>query len=104
MKYELYEGDCLEKMKDIPDGSVDMILCDLPYGMTQCHWDKLLPFDPLWKEYRRVIKPNGNVLLFGSQPFISDVIHSNRKEFSHSWYWVKNFRTGALNAKKQHIL
>lgn len=95
------QGDCLEKMKDIPDSSIDMVLCDLPYGITKCKWDKALSLESLWKEYKRIVKPYGNILLFGTQPFISEVITSNEKEFSHVWYWVKNIKTGAYNAKKQ---
>jgi len=68
-KKEILLGDCLELMKDIPNGSIDMILCDLPYGTTACKWDSVIPFDPLWKEYERIIKPNGAILLFGTQPF-----------------------------------
>lgn len=101
MKYELIQGDCLEKMKDIPDHSIDMILCDLPYGITHCNWDSALPLDQLWKEYKRIVKLNGNVLLFGVQPFLSDVISSNRKDFNCIWVWIKNTKTGAMNARKQ---
>ena len=100
-KYWLMEGNCLDRMKEIPDHSVDMILCDLPYGATNCEWDSVIPFDRLWEQYQRVLKPYGNCLLFGTQPFISDVINSNRREFSHVWYWIKNNVTGALNARRQ---
>lgn len=71
---DLKQGDCLELMKGIPDGSVDMILCDLPYGTTKLEWDKCIPFEPLWKQYKRIIKPNGAILLFSSQPFTTDLI------------------------------
>ena len=103
MSYQLLKGDCLERMKEIPTGSVDLIICDLPYGLSKCKWDKPIPLDRLWQEYRRVLKPYGIVLLFGVQPFISDVVNSNRKEFSFSWYWAKNHKTGILNAKKQPL-
>lgn len=102
-KYWLMEGNCLDRMKEIPDHSVDMILCDLPYGVTDCEWDSVIPFDRLWEQYQRVLKPYGNCLLFGSQPFISDVINSNKREFSHVWYWIKNNITGALNARRQPL-
>lgn len=101
MNYQLIKGDCLEKMKDIPDQSIDLVLCDLPYGITYCDWDKPLSLDILWKEYKRIVKPNGNVLLFGIQPFISDVVASNKKEFNCVWFWIKNMKTGAMNARKQ---
>ena len=68
---KIYNEDCLEGMKKIDDGSIDMILCDLPYGSTQCRWDVVIPFDPLWREYKRVIKDNGAIVLFGTQPFTS---------------------------------
>ena len=68
-KIELMQGDCLEKMKDIPDGSIDMILCDLPYGTTACKWDVVIPFEPLWEQYKRIIKDRGTIVLFGSEPF-----------------------------------
>lgn len=102
-KYWLMEGNCLDRMKEIPDHSVDMILCDLPYGVTDCEWDSVIPFDRLWEQYKRVLKPYGNCLLFGTQPFISDVINSNKQSFSHVWYWIKNNITGGLNAKRQPL-
>lgn len=101
--YWLMEGNCLDRMKEIPDHSVDMILCDLPYGVTDCEWDSVIPFDRLWEQYQRVLKPYGNCLLFGTQPFISDVINSNKQSFSHVWYWIKNNITGALNARRQPL-
>lgn len=88
-------------MKEIPDGSVDMILCDPPYGITDCKWDSVIPFGPLWKEYRRVLKPNGAAVLFGVQPFTTDLINSNRSGFRYCWYWKKNNVTGAPFAKVQ---
>lgn len=86
----LWQGDCLELMKDIPDGSVDMILCDLPYGTTACKWDTVLPFKPLWAQYNRIIKENGAVVLFASEPFSSQLVTSNIDHFKHDWIWQKN--------------
>ena len=88
-------------MKRIPDHSVDMILCDLPYGFTDCKWDTVIPFADLWKQYKRIAKKNCVCVLFGNQPFTSAMISSNFSEFSHIWYWKKNNKTGALLAKKQ---
>jgi len=79
-------GDCLELMKDIPDGSVDMILCDLPYGTTACKWDTIIPFEPLWAEYKRIIKKHGAIVLTASQPFASALVMSNHKVLSMSGY------------------
>jgi DNA modification methylase len=93
-------GDCLELMKKIPDGSVDMILCDLPYGTTACKWDVVIPFDSLWAEYERVIKRNGAIVLFGSEPFSSMLRASNLKAYKHDWIWKKSIPKGHLNAKK----
>ena len=84
------QGDCLEVMKRIPDGSVDMILCDLPYGTTDAKWDSVIPFESLWAEYERVIKLNGSILLFGSEPFSSEVRNSNPELYRYDWYWVKS--------------
>ena len=102
-KVQLYKGDCLEIMRDIPDKSVDMILCDLPYGTTACKWDTIIPFEPLWEQYNRIIKNNGAVVLFGSEPFTSLLICSNLKNFKYNWIWQKNKTTGFLNAKKQPL-
>lgn len=96
----LYSGDCLEMMKDIPDGSVDMVLCDLPYGATNCDWDILIPFEPLWEHYHRVCKKNAAIVLFSQLPFMIDLINSNRREFRYEWIWKKRIATGFLNAKK----
>ena len=87
---QLIHGDCLEKMKDIPDGSVDMILCDLPYGTTACKWDVIIPFEPLWEQYKRVIKCNGAVVLFGTEPFSSYLRMSNMEQYRYDWYWEKD--------------
>jgi len=97
---KVYNMDCLEGMKMIPDGSVDMILCDLPYGTTQCKWDTIIPFEPLWEQYERIIKANGAILLFSSQPFTSALVMSNTKLFKYEWIWQKTHPKGHLNAKK----
>ena len=94
--YKLYNGDCLEVMKNIPDRSIDMILCDLPYGTTACKWDIVIPFDLLWEQYKRIIKSNGIICLFGSQPFTSELVCSNIKWFSHCWIWKKEQGTNIL--------
>lgn len=99
----LFNDDCLVAMKKIKSHSVDLILCDLPYGFTDCKWDTVIPFEPLWKEYKRVLKTKGVVVLFGNQPFTSALISSNYADFSHIWYWNKNNKTGHLNAKKQPL-
>jgi len=82
-------GDCLEVMKDIPDKSIDMILCDLPYGTTACKWDTIIPFEPLWEQYKRIIKDNGAIVLTASQPFTSKLVMSNIKMFKYEWIWDK---------------
>lgn len=99
----LMQGDCLELMKQIPDGSVDMVLCDLPYGTTRCEWDRKIPFAPLWEQYKRVIKSNAAILLFGSQPFTTDLICSNRDWFRYEIIWEKTQPTGFYNAKKMPL-
>ena len=88
-------------MQDIKENSVDFILCDLPYGVTDCKWDNIIPFPDLWEQYKRVIKPNGAIALFSIQPFTTKVIQSNLKEFRYCWYWKKNNKTGAPFAKVQ---
>lgn len=102
-KIELIQGDCLEKMKDIPDKSIDMILCDLPYGTTACKWDTVIPFEPLWEQYKRLIKDNGAIVLTASQPFTSALVMSNTRLFKYDWCWRKPRGTGHLNAKKQPL-
>lgn len=82
-------GDCLEVMKGMPDKSVDMILCDLPYGTTACKWDTIIPFEPLWEQYKRLIKNNGAIVLTASQPFTTSLIASNMDMFKYEWIWVK---------------
>ena len=99
----LMKGDCLELMKSIPDGSVDLILTDPPYGTTQCKWDSVIPFDLMWQQLKRVIKPNGAIVLFGSEPFSSALRMSNIKQYKYDWVWEKPKGTGHLNAKKQPL-
>jgi site-specific DNA-methyltransferase (adenine-specific) len=94
-------GDCLELMKNIPDGSVDMILCDLPYGTTNCTWDVVIPFESLWECYKRVIKPKQAVVLFGSQPFTTDLINSQREWFRYCWIWDKRIAGNPMLANHQ---
>ena len=96
----LYHCDCLEVMATLPDASVDMILCDLPYGTTACKWDTVIPFEPLWAQYRRVAKRNAAIVLTASQPFTSALVMSNPREFKCEWVWDKRQATGALNAKR----
>lgn len=96
-------GDCLELMKDIPDKSIDLILCDLPYGTTRLEWDKPIPFDSLWEQYNRIIKGNSAILLFSSQPFTTDLINSNRKMFRYEIIWEKTLPTNFYNAKKMPL-
>ena len=98
---QLIQGDCLEKMNAIPDGSIDMVLCDLPYGTTQNKWDSIIDLHSLWKEYNRVCKKNAAIVLFCAQPFTSVLISSNLASFKYDWCWKKPKGTGHLNAKKQ---
>ena len=98
-KIDLYNGDCLELMKNISDKSVDMILCDLPYGTTACKWDTVIPFEPLWEQYNRIIKDNGAIVLFGSEPFSSALRMSNIKNYKYDWIWDKVKPNGHLVAK-----
>lgn len=100
-KIDLRQGDCLELMKDIPDKSIDMVLCDLPYGATKNKWDNVIPFEPLWNQYNRIIKDNGAIVLFGNQPFSSHLILSNEKYFRYSMVWEKNKFSDFLNAKRK---
>lgn len=95
------KGDCLELMQQLPDKSIDMILCDLPYGTTRCKWDIVIPFEPLWEQYNRIIKDNGAIVLFGTEPFSSRLRLSNLKMYKYDWIWDKVKGTGFLNAKKQ---
>jgi len=93
--------DCLEVMPNIPDKSIDMILCDLPYGTTACSWDAIIPFEPLWKQYKRIIKDNGAIVLTASQPFTSRLVMSNIKMFRYEWIWHKTTSGSFATAKKQ---
>ena len=98
---KIYNEDCLEWMKRIPDGSVDCIVCDLPYGTTACAWDSVLPFDKLWEQYKRIIKDNGAIVLFAKQPFASDLISSNRDMFRYELIWEKTRAGNNMQIKKQ---
>lgn len=97
----LYNGDCLEIMESIPEKSIDLILTDLPYGTTDCKWDSVIPFTPLWELYNRIVKENGVIALFAAQPFTTRLIHSNMKNFRYCWYWKKRNATGGQFAKVQ---
>ena len=96
---QLYNGDCLEVMKNIPDKSIDMILCDLPYGTTNCKWDCEIPFENMWQQVNRIIKDNASICFFGSEPFSSKLRCSNLKMFKYDWIWDKITANGFLNAK-----
>lgn len=100
---KIYNEDCLEGMSKIKDKSIDMILCDLPYGTTKCGWDILIPFDRLWNQYNRIIKDNGAVVLFGQEPFSSALRVSNIKEYKYDWYWRKSKAQGFFNARKMPL-
>lgn len=102
-KNKIYNGDCLELMKEIKTKSVDMILCDLPYGTTDCKWDEIIPFEPLWEQYKRIIKDNGAIVLTSTQPFTTKLINSNFLMFRYCWYWNKNQVTGFPFAKFQPL-
>jgi site-specific DNA-methyltransferase (adenine-specific) len=100
----LHLGDCLDVMGEIPDRSVDMVLCDLPYGTTACKWDAVIPFEPLWAHYKRVTKPNAAIVLTASQPFTSALVTSQLSLFKYAWVWNKvNRVSGHLNSKKQPL-
>lgn len=98
---EIWKGDCLELMQDIPSGSVDMVLCDLPYGISACKWDVVIPFEPLWEQYKRLIKPNGAIVLFGAEPFSSRLRLSNIEWYKYDWKWEKPNGANFLNFKYQ---
>src|SRR3990167_1125264 len=100
---KVIQGDCLEVMKDIPDKSIDMILTDLPYGTTACEWDTIIPFEPLWEQYKRIIKDNGAIVLTASQPFTSALVMSNPNMFKYEWIWEKTRGTGFLTANKMPL-
>lgn len=97
----LMHGDCLELMPRLPGGSVDLILCDLPYGTMECAWDSVIPFGPLWREYWRLAKPRAAVVLFAAQPFTTSLIDSEMRWFRYCWYWKKNYVTGGIYSHVQ---
>ena len=97
----IYHGDCLEIMPTLADGSVDMVMCDPPYGTTACKWDSIIPLEPMWEQLKRLIKPNGAIVMFGSEPFSSSLRLSNVKGYKYDWYWQKDRASNHLNAKKQ---
>ena len=103
MKVDLYKGDCLEVMKSIPDGSIDMVLTDPPYGTTACKWDSVIPFEPMWEQLKRVTKKNGAIVMTASQPFTSVLVASNLKMFKYCWVWEKSKASNFLQAKKQPL-
>lgn len=98
---KIHHGDCLELMKNIPDKSIDMILCDLPYGTTACKWDSIIPFEPLWEQYERVIKDNGAIVLTAAQPFTSALVMSNPRLFKYEWIWKKTIFANFMHLKRQ---
>ena len=100
---KLLHGDCLELMQTIEDGSIDAIITDPPYGTTACKWDSVIPFEPMWEQLNRIIKPNGAIVLFGSEPFSSALRMSNIKQYKYDWYWKKEKGFGFLNSKKQPL-
>lgn len=102
-KYKLFLGDCLEEMKKIPDKFVDCIICDLPYGTTTCKWDIIIPFEPLWEQYKRIRKDGAPIILFGREPFTSKMVCSNVKEYKHKWVWNKKQSGSFANAKYQPL-
>jgi site-specific DNA-methyltransferase (adenine-specific) len=100
---KLMNGNCLDLMKEIKDKSVNLILCDLPYGVTACKWDVNIPIDKLWEQYYRILKDDGTIALFGSQPFTTKLINSNDKDFRYCWYWIKNQGTNFFHVKTMPI-
>lgn len=103
MSIQLLHGDCLEQFLNIPDKSVDLVLTDPPYGTTACKWDSVIPFEPMWKQVWRVLKPNGAAVFTASQPFTSALVMSQIERFAYEWIWVKSKITGVLNAKKMPV-
>lgn len=100
---QIWHGDCLDLMSNIPAASVDLVLCDLPFGTTKCSWDSVLPFDQLWAAYKRVVKPNHPIVLFGSQPFSSMLVASNIKMFKYEWIWHKSKSGSAFTAQYRPV-
>ncbi len=103
MRLNLMQGDCLDLMAAVPDASVDLILCDLPYGTTECAWDSVIPFEPLWEQYLRIAKPGAAIVLTAAQPFTARLLMSQPGLFRYEWIWEKGNATGFLNAKKQPL-
>jgi len=103
MKIDLRLGDCLEVMKDIPDGSIDLILCDPPYGTTACKWDSIIPLEPMWEQVWRIIKPDCAVAIFGGEPFSTHVRMSAMDNYRHDWYWDKKFGGNFVQAKRMPL-
>ena len=101
--FSLYHGDCLSLMKNIPDNGIDLVVCDLPYGVTQNKHDKRIPFEPLWEQYKRIVKDNGAIVLFAQGLFYVDLVNSNRKMFRYDLVWDKKLTTGFLNAKRMPL-
>lgn len=105
MKYSLHNGDCLDIMPNLPDGSVDLVLCDLPYGITACRWDSQIPLAPLWHEWERLIRPDGAIVLFATQPFTTVLISSRIELYRYSWVWIKekgsNFQLANIQPLKR---
>lgn len=99
----VFEGDCLEIMRQLPDNTVDMVLCDLPYGTTQNKWDSVIPLDELWRQYRRIVKDTGAIVLTSQGMFTAELMLSNPKMFRYKWVWEKSKSTNFLNAKKQPL-
>ena len=97
------KGDCLERMKEIPDGSVDLVLTDPPYGSVACKWDSVIPFEPMWEQLKRIVKPNGAIVMTASQPFTSLLVTSNIKNYAHQWVWNKRFAANFVQAKRQPL-
>ena len=104
MSVQLFEGDCLDIMKTLPSASVDMVLCDLPYGTSDCFWDSIIPFESLWEQYRRIIKNNSAIILFGTQPFTTHLINSNIDWFKYTLVWKKSKCGSALLAKYRPMM
>jgi site-specific DNA-methyltransferase (adenine-specific) len=102
-KFDIRHGDCLELMKDIPDRSIDLILCDLPYGTVSCSWDSIIPFEPLWEQYKRIIRPNAAIVLTAVQPFTTKLISSNMDMFKYCWYWEKSKGANFVHANFQPL-
>lgn len=100
---KVIQGDCLEVMKDIPDKSIDMILCDLPYGTTACKWDTIIPFEPLWEQYKRIIKGDGVIVLTATNPFASVLVVSNLEMYKYEFIWNKHRPSNPMMAKKQPL-